>query len=382
MAALLLPHPLSFPPGFPCSMPAIASATWPRLLMTPLPTLPKSDCGVRACAHAPGRRRAYVDEMQHIRSMKDGEMVSVLFDSIKTMAGGNTVITTELDVIMRVFFAKGVLCMKTYRNLKRSDVALWFENAEPPIAEAWLETLEQFTEILFKEAESQAAGDDGPALALKEARPRGLLRLLSPNKVLVMLGTELAEAGRLSEIDETFQPHQFYEILIDNPGALLHGHPICSKSVERTTDVVLEIVILKWHNLNFDKVFCNKVATLIRSAGIKMPKRGKVRTQPRSAHATRRRCTRLAVAGGAVYLVRRLPARPPVRSLPRFETYFKPRSIAPPRPRRLRRRLATCATWRSCSATRPRRCATRHTCTTAGSSSRRGSSTSPRARSD
>ena len=108
---------------------------------------------------------------------------------------------------MRIFFAKGVLCMKTYQNLKRGDVQLWFQDAIPPIAEAWVETLDRAVHgVSFKvpsDDESQAAGVDG----MNKPRPRGLLRLLSPNKALVMLGTELAEAGRLSEIDEKFQPH-------------------------------------------------------------------------------------------------------------------------------------------------------------------------------
>ena len=55
---------------------------------------------------------------------------------------------------------------------------------------------------------------------------------------------------------------------------------MCSKAVERTTDIVMAIVVRSWSNLNFDKIFCNKVATCVRAAGIKMPKRGKVRTQP------------------------------------------------------------------------------------------------------
>ena len=141
----------------------------------------------------------------------------------------------------------------------------------------WATTLDTLTKVkLPRDTEAVASDTTSPtdSVASRNTPRVSAAHLVSPGKPIVMLGAMLTAEGRLDEIVETYIKAHFYEIFEMNM-QIFDKQPLKPKMDEKVTDICVRIAAVKWGILNWDKLFCNCLAMVLRGFGFKLPRRGK-----------------------------------------------------------------------------------------------------------
>jgi hypothetical protein len=89
----------------------------------------------------------------------------------------------------------------------------------------------------------------------------------------VLLGGMLDAQGRFEEITQTIKIYLFAEVLYKNP-QWLEGKPLKNKMEQWVTNIIVRVIVIKWGVLNVDLTAANRIAQILRSLGIFLPKRG------------------------------------------------------------------------------------------------------------
>ena len=192
----------------------------------------------------------------------------------------NEIIDTKTKQIESCLLAGGICFNQSLQALELSKVTTMFAAWDPPIEAEWAVTLEQFMDFKFKRTSGASASttmaSPGDSVVSVSA-PNSVAmapHFVSPGRPVILLGTLLLSEDRIGEIVEVFCKEQFVEIFECNP-QLFDGEVLKPKMDEKVTDILIRLACVKWGNLNWDKVFCNKVAGILRDHGLKLPKRGK-----------------------------------------------------------------------------------------------------------
>ena len=208
-----------------------------------------------------------------ISAVKKTDYAHEFFERMRS-SNPNHIIKEQVQRIEDVFAASGVIFFGSLLDMKREKVCTLLREAQPPLDETWAATIEQFMDTKFK---ADADTEESPTVSTGAAGvPRGEVaapKLVSPGKPVVMLGAMLTHANRLYEIKLVFTKEQFLEIFIANP-QIFDGEALKPKMDEKITDICILLAAIKWGILNWDKVFCNLLAGILRDFGFRLPKRG------------------------------------------------------------------------------------------------------------
>jgi hypothetical protein len=206
----------------------------------------------------------------------DDELFSIFADRQATTS--NPIIKEKLDAIYACLAASGVVYYEEFKELDFDKVVSLLNDNDPQIDSVWAKTLEKMFKVTFKRSSLSDSSSDTPESVVSSSGgggPLGPPKFVSPGKVPVMLGAFLSSAGRLEEISTVYQKCQFVSVFRKNPQAF-NGEYLKPKSDEKLTNICVTLGVLAWGFLNWDKVFCNRVAGVVREHGLLLPKRGSV----------------------------------------------------------------------------------------------------------
>lgn len=196
-----------------------------------------------------------VEQHTGLMTLMDDDPITNLLNNMTRVCMKS--VAPSIERVFVAFMQQGIMHMVQLRSTPRHEVISILENAEPPIARSWIDTVEMSGKFKFwleapVHAPSSAAISSG---SLSEAQKGPRLTFRSSEEKVVCLGDFLDRAGRLDEVSAVFsQAHLFKDVFATNP-QIFQGKPLKHSAKTAITNIVLDVTFAKWARLDTDKTF-------------------------------------------------------------------------------------------------------------------------------